>query len=156
MKRALVVEDDPDIVELLTHYLAADGWTVKDHVAHLADWEASAVALLCGESRAAAMGIDEETFAAGFEAVNAAVHAKNLAMTPDEAIARLDAVHAELMATLQPLADEDLTRPYLSYQPNAEGQHVQTPVAAWVVGNTYGHYAEHEPWIEAILAAEAP
>jgi len=27
-RRALVVEDDPDIVELLVHYLAADGWTV--------------------------------------------------------------------------------------------------------------------------------
>ena len=27
-RRALVVEDDPDIVELLVHYLAADGWAV--------------------------------------------------------------------------------------------------------------------------------
>jgi DNA-binding response OmpR family regulator len=26
-KRALVVEDDPDIVELVSHYLAADGWS---------------------------------------------------------------------------------------------------------------------------------
>jgi DNA-binding response OmpR family regulator len=28
-KRALVVEDDPDIVELVSHYLAADGWGVE-------------------------------------------------------------------------------------------------------------------------------
>ncbi len=28
IRRALVVEDDPDIVELLEHYLAADGWSV--------------------------------------------------------------------------------------------------------------------------------
>jgi DNA-binding response OmpR family regulator len=28
-KRALVVEDDPDIVELLSHYLSADGWEVE-------------------------------------------------------------------------------------------------------------------------------
>jgi DNA-binding response OmpR family regulator len=28
MRRALVVEDDPDIVELLTHYLENDGWSV--------------------------------------------------------------------------------------------------------------------------------
>ncbi len=26
-RRALVIEDDPDIVELVTHYLARDGWT---------------------------------------------------------------------------------------------------------------------------------
>ncbi len=29
MKRALVVEDDPDIVELITHYLTADGFEVE-------------------------------------------------------------------------------------------------------------------------------
>jgi DNA-binding response OmpR family regulator len=28
MRRVLVVEDDPDIVELLGHYLQSDGWTV--------------------------------------------------------------------------------------------------------------------------------
>ena len=28
-KRALVVEDDPDIVELVQHYLTADGWIVE-------------------------------------------------------------------------------------------------------------------------------
>jgi DNA-binding response OmpR family regulator len=27
-RRALVVEDDPDIVELLTHYLSAEGWAI--------------------------------------------------------------------------------------------------------------------------------
>jgi DNA-binding response OmpR family regulator len=31
MRRVLVVEDDPDIVELLTHYLQADGWSVAVH-----------------------------------------------------------------------------------------------------------------------------
>ena len=29
LRRALVVEDDPDIVELLVHYLTADGWSVE-------------------------------------------------------------------------------------------------------------------------------
>ena len=29
MKRALIVEDDPDIVELVVHYLARDGWRVE-------------------------------------------------------------------------------------------------------------------------------
>ncbi|MCM2257299.1 MAG: response regulator transcription factor [Vicinamibacteria bacterium] len=29
MRRALVVEDDPDIVELLVHYLSQDGWSVE-------------------------------------------------------------------------------------------------------------------------------
>ena len=29
MKRALVVEDDPDIVELIAHYLRAEGFEVE-------------------------------------------------------------------------------------------------------------------------------
>jgi len=29
MQRALVVEDDPDIVELVSHYLSRDGWSVE-------------------------------------------------------------------------------------------------------------------------------
>jgi DNA-binding response OmpR family regulator len=29
MRRALIVEDDPDIVELVTHYLARDGFQVE-------------------------------------------------------------------------------------------------------------------------------
>jgi len=29
MKRALVVEDDPDIVELIDHYLRAEGFEVE-------------------------------------------------------------------------------------------------------------------------------
>ena len=29
MKRALIVEDDPDIVELVVHYLSRDGWRVE-------------------------------------------------------------------------------------------------------------------------------
>ena len=34
-----------------------DGWTVKDHLDHIAAWEKSLIALLDGSNRAAAMGI---------------------------------------------------------------------------------------------------
>ena len=29
MRRCLIVEDDPDIVELVTHYLSKEGWRVE-------------------------------------------------------------------------------------------------------------------------------
>ena len=42
-----------------------DGWAVKDHLAHIAAWEASLIGLLEGADRATAMGLaangDEET-----------------------------------------------------------------------------------------------
>ena len=46
MRRVLVVEDDPDIVELLTHYLQSDGWT----------------ATVAGDGRAALERLKKEAF----------------------------------------------------------------------------------------------
>jgi hypothetical protein len=135
---------------------SADGWTVKDHLAHLAAWEASAVALLRGESRPEAMGVDEATFQAGFDAVNAAVQARSHDQSLEQVLGRLDEVHRQLLVSLDALDDEDLLRSYSSYQPDASGEHVPTPVVAWVIGNTFEHYAEHEPWIQGILAGSTP
>ena len=46
------------------------------------------------------------------------------------------------------LSDEDLHRPYSYYQP---GSPQTAEVIGWIVGNSYEHYDEHRPWIEAIL-----
>jgi hypothetical protein len=53
-----------------------------------------------------------------------------------------------MIETLQPLADEDLQRPYSYYQPprSQDG-----PIIDWVIGDTYSHYAQHIPWIDAII-----
>jgi DNA-binding response OmpR family regulator len=47
MRRALIVEDDPDIVELLTHYLQTDGWSVN----------------VAGDGRSAIERLKKDTFA---------------------------------------------------------------------------------------------
>ncbi len=40
----------------------ASGWTVKDHLTHLAIWEDGIYGLLMGHSRREQMGIDEATW----------------------------------------------------------------------------------------------
>jgi hypothetical protein len=53
---------------------------------------------------------------------------------------------------LQQLTDADLLRTYDSFQPDDAA--ADDPRLIWerIVGNTFGHYAEHQVWIEAWLA----
>lgn len=52
-----------------------DGWSVKDHLSHVATWERSLAALLQGRPRYAAMNVDRHTYASGdTDAVNALIH----------------------------------------------------------------------------------
>src|SRR3954452_3060349 len=72
-----------------------DGWAVKDHLAHLAAWEASLIGLLEGADRAAAMGItaggDEET-----DELNDAIWGIHRHKSADQALAYFRQTHADL------------------------------------------------------------
>ena len=63
-----------------------DGWAVKDHLAHVAAWEASLIALLEGGDRGAAMGI-AATGEQGTDEINHELWAHHHAMTPEAASA---------------------------------------------------------------------
>jgi uncharacterized protein (TIGR03083 family) len=128
----------------------ADGWTVKDHLVHLAAWEESLLALLEGRDRAAAMGVTgmEE---AGTEAINAAVFDQHREEAPDLALAGFRQTHRRLLDRLEQLSDEDLSLPYSHFQPGADEER---PVGGWVAGNTFEHYAEHLSYIRPALKRE--
>lgn len=86
------------------------GWTVKEHIAHLAAWERSVLYLWRG--RRATGGVGASLYlTGGEEAINAAITAANQPIGADAALAPLRAVHAELLVVLAPLADAALQRP---------------------------------------------
>ncbi len=129
-----------------------DGWAVKVHVAHLAAWERSALAILNGASRAEAMGVPIEIWDRrnhDTDEING--HLANLAMELPSSAAReqLDESHSSIVARLSAMTRDDLLKPYSHYQP-APPQNEQ-PVLGWIVGNTFGHYDEHIEWLEAGL-----
>ena len=82
-----------ELVELVNQVQAAggltrvgsDGWSVKDHLAHIGAWEHSLLALIEGRDRLAGMGlqepVDENT-----DAVNEAVRKVHENDTADEAL----------------------------------------------------------------------
>jgi hypothetical protein len=101
----------------------AAGWSIADHLAHLAAWERSVIGLLRGQPRHAAMGIDRDTYARGFDAANAASQARSAGRSLAAVRAEVAATHQEVLALLAGLTDADLLRPYahlLTHEPRAD------------------------------------
>lgn len=124
------------------------GWTVKDHLMHLAVWEDGVLALLDGESRAGRMGLTKELFESeDFDAINAVIYEKHKELTLSEVRARFAGIHQRLLARIEALGDEGLQRPYNAYDPTTPWER---PVLNSVAGNTSHHYGEHLPWMREI------
>lgn len=133
-----------------------DGWSVKDHLAHLTAWEAGIAAMLQQQPRYPAMGVDEETaYQSDEETLNAVIHERTRGRPLGEVWNGLRDTQRRLDDTLGALSDEDLQRTYSHYQPQEPGEDSGAPIIGWIAGNTYEHYEEHLPWIEALIAATA-
>lgn len=134
----------------LTSPTDAAGWTITDHLLHLADWEAGVCALFRGEDRAAAMGLERSLWESeDYDAQNAVLRTRSrqYGQTRADVMARLNAVHTELLTQLAGLSDADLATRYGQWQPLDDYDH---PVVHSIIGNTYEHYAEHIDWMRAL------
>jgi uncharacterized damage-inducible protein DinB len=127
---------------------SSDGWTVKDHLTHIAAWEHSLLALIEGHDRERAVGLTEAV--EGIDNENEAIRKLHETDTPEEALVYFRDSHARLVAALGKLSDADLQKPYSHYQPKDADE--KRPVVGWVAGNTYEHYAEHIDWINHLLS----
>lgn len=134
--------------ERLTGPKDAAGWSAADHLYHIAAWSDSVLALLNGQSRAAAVGLDEATWAQGYEVINAALQVRSREMPLEAVLAALNQSHERMVAKIKTLADADLQRPYRYFLPDSDREQ---PVINWIAGDTFDHYDEHLPWIRAIV-----
>jgi hypothetical protein len=129
-----------------------EGWSVKDHLAHLAAWEQSIISMIRGEKQAAGLGVDEATYQAGFDAVNAVVHERYKNLSLDDVLAAYRGAREETLAIFAGWNDDDLYRPASEFdkgrKPDNDG-----PIINWIAGNTFGHDEEHLPWMETVLAS---
>ncbi|MBK9125688.1 MAG: ClbS/DfsB family four-helix bundle protein [Chloroflexi bacterium] len=133
----------------------AAGWTVKDHVMHLAAWQDSLPALLDGMSRPHVLGVPIELWDAawsgsdetGWDAVNAVIQRRYRDRSWDDVMTAFAESRQRVLDRLTAMADDDLMLPYRHYQPDST---IEVPVAHWFRIATYEHYEEHLPWIKAI------
>lgn len=139
--------------EQLTVPRDAQGWSAKDHLAHLADWERSVVGLVRDRRpRYTTLGIDQALFASrDFDKQNAVI----LAATRDRSLAEVRAdlsnVHREMLALLATLSEQELATPASEY---VAGD-ADSPVYALVNGDTWDHYDEHRVWIAELVGRNA-
>lgn len=128
------------------------GWSVKDHLDHMAAWERGMIYLLTRRPRHEGMGIDEQTWAELDEdAVNDVIKKKNQGRSLSEVMDTFHSTHREMVELLSSMSFDDLQKPYSHYDPDVDGENRDQPVLFWVFGNTAGHFDMHQEWIEAIL-----
>jgi hypothetical protein len=138
----------------LTELRDAGGWSVKDHLYHLAVWERGIRYLLQELPRHEGMELTEQQFnELDTDEMNAVIFEKNKDRSLEDV---MQVFHDEHQTMVEYLASpaitwEDLNRPFVHYAPGEEGDYKKEPVLYWVFGNTAGHFDMHQAWIEAIL-----
>jgi hypothetical protein len=127
------------------------GWSVKDHLAHLAAWEQFLVQHhIQGQPPHQVMEMDAETFKRLDETgLNAMIRKGNRFRPVADVLAHLRWSHAQVLQTLEAMSFDDLTQPRYSDDPE------KRPLIGWVIGNTYEHYAEHRQNIERMVGETA-
>ncbi len=137
----------------MTEVRDAQGWTVTDHLVHLAAWERSVVVFLQGRPRHEGLGVDAQLYRAGDEdAINAAIQEQGKELSPAKAWASLREVHGQLVGLLAPLRDDDLYTANSDYQAEDPGERDERPLIGLIYGNTAHHFREHQTWIEQLVA----
>jgi hypothetical protein len=139
----------------LTEFRDAAGWSIKDHLYHLAVWERGIRYLLQGLPRHEGMELTEQQYAElDADGMNAVIFEKNKHRSLDDVMQVFHGEHREMVDYLSSPAItwEDLQKHFNNYAPDDPVEHGNEPVLYWVFGNTAGHFDMHQPWIEKILA----
>jgi hypothetical protein len=130
-------------------------WSIKDHVMHLEVWARGIVALMRREPRWQAMGLEPGFVeSANVDEINTAIHQQHKDKSWAEVKAAFYATHQAVYEALKALTDADLQKPYAHFQPQMADDSDTQPVVGWIIGNTYEHYEEHLPWMQARMARD--
>jgi hypothetical protein len=122
-----------------------DGWSAKDHAAHIAGWLDLLQARIEGTPEHVVFGLDADAYRrAGLDALNESLHQRNARLSPAEALDWLHRSHARTLAAVAALDETALARPIWPDDPK------RRPLITTVVGNTYEHYDEHLAAIRAL------
>ncbi|MEP6985606.1 MAG: ClbS/DfsB family four-helix bundle protein [Chloroflexota bacterium] len=127
------------------------GWTVKDHVIHLAAWEDGLTALLDKQDRRTHMDIDEATWDAGDDPINAVLQKRYKDLTWAEVLEKRQTIHDKLLNQINAISEETLHEPFSAFNPHTKMKHT---IADYISGTTPDHYVEHIPWMAAIAKGQ--
>ena len=128
------------------------GWSVKDHLTHIAAWERGLTALLRRRSAAMGFGISPEELARlDIDQLNDVLFQRDKTLPLGAALDGGRQAHAELMEALETLSDEDVSKTLGEY--GAETPNPEKSLLQRIAADSYAHYAEHQVWIGELLSA---
>ncbi len=121
------------------------GWSVVDHMAHLAFWEQMLVRSMLGdEPPHQVLGVTEEEYQnLDEDGQNDIAYRRNRGRNPAEVLSEVWASHDNAVDFISRFPFERLM------QPRRLGD--QNILGAYVAGNTYGHYLEHAEWLKPFM-----
>lgn len=118
----------------------ANGWSPKDHLAHIAAWERMIVAHVRDGTDAAVAGMTPDAYAAAtLDGLNARLYELHRHLPAGDVLALFRDAHRDMLLLLDSLSDADLAEPYWPGDTR--------PVIDKITGDTYRHYLEHRRWI---------
>ena len=125
------------------------GWSVKDHLVHIAEWEAATGAVLARRPQHEGFSLPAD-LPTDIDALNDVLYQRSRDVPIDEVQAKGRRVHAEIIAALGRLTDADMRLTVAEYGANPTDDR---PLGRKIANDTYFHYAEHVGWIKELLAA---
>lgn len=128
----------------------AAGWTIRDHVAHVAWWDISDVARMRdGIAQPETLGISEATWSKGIDAINERIRAKTDNASPDEVRALWRQSQDDLFALLESYPEKQYQAPAREVGFEDEGETRLIDVLPDLLGS---HYRQHLGYITAIAS----
>jgi uncharacterized damage-inducible protein DinB len=126
--------------ERLTAGSGEAAWSVKDHLAHLTNWQQYVADLLAGATVPRNVRDDAE-----MDRLNASIAAEGRARSLAEVRASFQSSYEALRAQVERLTDAELD------QPPPYGRDWDRKLWQHIAGNGFDHYREHAEAIEALL-----
>jgi Protein of unknown function (DUF1706) len=116
-----------------------EGWSVKDHLAHLAAWGRQVLGNMDGRPSHEVLGVQAEVYARGdYNEINALVRAQDTSHSAPDVLAEFRRVHQTLVERVAALPEAQLFGDDRGLLSNIES-------------DSYEHDDEHREWIEAVL-----
>jgi hypothetical protein len=129
-----------------------EGWSIKDHLAHLSTWEKVLLTILGGKPQHVAFDLDADAYDRidSVDQLNAIVYERHKGRSLDEVLAESARVHADMLSAVQRLSDADLERSIADFGADRDDHR---SIRAKIEGDSYAHYAEHVSWIRDVRRA---
>jgi hypothetical protein len=124
------------------------GWSVKDHLVHIAEWEAATGAVLARRPQHEGFSLPAD-LPTDIDALNDVLYQRSRDVPIDEVQAKGRRVHAGILAALGRLTDADIRSTIAEYGGDPTDHR---SLSAKIAGDSYSHYAEHVVWIRELLA----